>query len=103
MDSKVVHSHVQDVNDEQNSQNIESYPGMIITHIRIWVMSKLKFKMVSESIHDSLGHFVGPPAIRFLIGPSTIYIRAASPIALGARGCVKEVPHRLRQGLNKCL
>jgi hypothetical protein len=30
MDSKVVDSHVQDVNDEQNSQNIEPYPGIII-------------------------------------------------------------------------
>jgi hypothetical protein len=32
MDSKVVHSHVQDVNDEQNSQNIEPNPGMIISY-----------------------------------------------------------------------
>jgi hypothetical protein len=46
--------------------------------------------MVSEPIHDSLGHFVGLPVIRFLIGPSTIYIRAASPIALGARDLLKK-------------
>jgi hypothetical protein len=30
MDSKVVHSHVQEENDEQNSQNIESQQGMVI-------------------------------------------------------------------------
>ncbi|GAU20423.1 hypothetical protein TSUD_12420 [Trifolium subterraneum] len=60
-------------------------------------------KMVSEPTHDPLGHFIGPPAIRFLIGPSTIYIRATSPTVLSARGCVKEVPHRLRYGLDKCL
>ncbi|PNX86198.1 NADPH-dependent diflavin oxidoreductase ATR3-like protein, partial [Trifolium pratense] len=45
--------------------------------------------MVSEPIHDSLGHFVGPPAIRFQIGPSTIYIRATRP-TLSAIGCVKK-------------
>ncbi|MCI55010.1 hypothetical protein A2U01_0076260 [Trifolium medium] len=31
-----------------------------------------------------------PPAIRFLIWSSTIYIRAPSPIASDARGCVKK-------------
>jgi hypothetical protein len=30
MDSKVVHSHVQEENDEQNSQNVESQQGMVI-------------------------------------------------------------------------
>jgi hypothetical protein len=30
MDSKVVHSHVQEENDEQNSQNIETQQGMVI-------------------------------------------------------------------------
>jgi hypothetical protein len=29
MDSKVVHSHVQEENDEQNSQNVESQQGMV--------------------------------------------------------------------------
>jgi hypothetical protein len=29
MDSKVVHSHVQDENDEQNSQYVESQQGMV--------------------------------------------------------------------------
>ncbi|MCI74483.1 hypothetical protein A2U01_0095747, partial [Trifolium medium] len=31
-----------------------------------------------------------PAAIKFLIGPSTIYICTPIPIALGARGCVKK-------------
>ncbi|PNY14206.1 hypothetical protein L195_g010881 [Trifolium pratense] len=38
--------------------------------------------MVSESIHDSFGHFIGSPAIRFLIGPSAFHIRASSPMLL---------------------
>ncbi|MCI35194.1 hypothetical protein A2U01_0056415, partial [Trifolium medium] len=45
-------------------------------------------KIVSESSPRS----ARPPAIRFLIGSSTIYICAPSPTVLGARGCVKRSP-----------
>ncbi|MCI18098.1 hypothetical protein A2U01_0039249, partial [Trifolium medium] len=33
----------------------------------------------------------GPPAIRFLIRPSTIYSRTPSPIVLGARGVLRSL------------
>ncbi|WJX14540.1 hypothetical protein P8452_04783 [Trifolium repens] len=59
MDSKVVDSHVQDVNDEQNSQNIEPYP-VTLTHgpeepsepEKKSVMSRVKAK--ARKVRDSI-------------------------------------------------
>jgi hypothetical protein len=53
---------------------------------RIELGSTLNSKMVSEPPPQS----AEPHAIKFLIGPFTIYIRASNPIALGARECVKK-------------
>ncbi|CAJ2630036.1 unnamed protein product [Trifolium pratense] len=65
MDSTVVHSHVQEENDEQNSQNVEPYP-VTLTHgpdehtepEKTSVMSRVKAKArkVRDSIKKQLDH-----------------------------------------------
>ncbi|MCI48048.1 hypothetical protein A2U01_0069291 [Trifolium medium] len=50
---------------------------------------KLAICLVSL-LSESPLQFARPPAIRFLIGPSTINICTPRPIAMGARRCVKK-------------
>ncbi|MCH88079.1 hypothetical protein A2U01_0008960 [Trifolium medium] len=65
---------------------IVSNMDVVVIKIILSFWDNRLFDMVSEHLHDPLDRLLNG----FPIRPSTIYIRAPSPIALGTRECVKK-------------